>query len=96
MAHTDRQPSDKLFDDMKNAAQKVWIWNYDDEFGYVTEKLERIKPIKNYADNWYTFIGMFDSNNQMKFMEALKYQETIDFLREQRVHYGYAMPRIKE
>lgn len=96
MAHIDRQPSQRVFDDMKKAAGIVWVMNYDDTYGYVTEKLERVNQINNYADNWYTFVGMFDSNNQMKFAEQLEFQESLDFLREQRAHYGYALPRVKK
>lgn len=91
MAHTDRQPSQEVFDDIKENAKKVW-GDYDNTYGYVDEKLERIEPIHNFADNWYTFLGMMDSNNQLKLTSSLK-PETLEFLREQRVHYGYAMPR---
>lgn len=93
MAHTDRQPTQEVFDDIKQAATKVWS-TYDDTYGYATEKLNRVDSIVNYADNWYTFIGMFDSRNQAKMMLELKRDDTVVFLLDQHVHYGYSRPQF--
>lgn len=99
MAHTDRQPSDLVFNDIKVAAERTW-WNmYDshrDNEDYIIEKINHRKDIVNFADNWCGFIQQFDSKNQMIFMELVEYQETIDFLRKMAVHYSYSMPRIKK
>lgn len=92
MAHTDRQPTDKIFEDLKQNAIKVWQ-TYDDTYGYATEKIDRVNSIKNYADNWYTFLGMMDSRNQAKMMIDLQ-DETVAFLLDQHEHYGYARPRF--
>ena len=97
MAHTDRQPNDKVFNDIIQAARSTWIkGDYHEE--YIKGQMEYIDCLadQNFADNWCGLIGRMDEKNQMIFMECLKYQESIDFLRKQRVHYGYAMPRLKE
>lgn len=91
MAHIDRQPSDEIFEDIKQAAIKVWK-RYDNTYGYVDEKLDRIEPIKNYADNWWTFFGMMDSSNQLRCVSNLKKQATVDFLLEHEEHYPRIVP----
>ena len=88
MAHIDRQPSDEIFEDMRQAALSTWS-KYDDTYGYQTEKNTEVNRIQNYADNWCAFLGMMDSTNQSEFMDYLRYQETRDFLNAQRVHYSY-------
>ena len=93
MAHLEAQPTQEIFEDIKQAAVEVWN-NYDDTYGYRTEKLDRINEIKNYADNWYTFIGMFDANNQVKMMLNIKKPETKKFLEEQWIHYRYVNPVV--
>lgn len=89
MAHTDRQPSNEIFEDLKQGAIKVWN-KYDDTYGYATEKKDKVNSITNYADNWYTFLGMMDSTNQSELLTYIT-QETLDFLREQHIHYGYVI-----
>lgn len=93
MAHTDRQPSEAIFNDLKQAAKKVWE-RYDDTYGYASEKIARVNSITNYADNWYTFVGMFDSTNQQKMFLEVELDETTAFLMEQREHYMYLRPRF--
>lgn len=100
MAHIDRQPTDKVFNDIKLAAERTW-WNivrYGEpgNYDYATEKVEQREHIVNYADNWCGFVQQFDSTNQMIFMEFVEYQDTIDFLRKMSIHYSYVMPRLKK
>lgn len=98
MAHIDRQPSDEIFEDIKQAAIKVWK-RYDNTYGYVDEKLDRIEPIKNYADNWWTFLGMMDSSNQLRCFSFLEKQVTVDFIEQVETHYSIRVPynfQIKE
>lgn len=87
MAHTDRQPSNALFEDMRQAALKVWS-KYDDTYGYQTEKTTQVKAATNYADNWWTFFGMMDSTNQAELLTHLELKETREFLAEQSVYYS--------
>lgn len=91
MAHTDRQPKDDIFQDLKQAAIVIWS-RYDDTYGYATEKIDRVNSIENYADNWYTFLGMFDTQNQAKMMLEIKLDKTFDFLVVQHAHYRYVRP----
>jgi hypothetical protein len=51
---------------MKSIATDIWN-TYDNEFGYVTEKLERINGFGNIQDNAMIFYRMFDHINQGKF-----------------------------
>lgn len=94
MAHTDRQPSDEIFKDIKNAAEKVW-YTSDHHEEYIKEKVEARERIENYADNWCGFIQQFDSRNQLMFFEYLRLQASVDFLIEQHAHYSYFIPNPK-
>ena len=68
-------PSDDIFEDIKEHAIELWQ-TYDNEFGYVDEKLDRIKDLKNISDNWAYMIAMFDSNNKYKLLLSLKLEES--------------------
>lgn len=85
------EPTEKIFEDIKQAAIAVWN-TFDDTYGYRSEKLERVDSIKNYSDNWFTFISMFDFQNQYKLLNNIKDIDTITFLREQRDTYGFVSP----
>ena len=76
---THETPSDEIFNEMKDAAIKVWE-TYDNEFGYVTEKVERINSIRNYQDNVMVFYRMFDHINQYKMRNGLS-QEALDYIK---------------
>jgi hypothetical protein len=70
-------PSDKIFNEMKQAASQIWN-TYDNQFGYVDEKMSTVNNIDNIQDNAMVFYRMFDMNNQTKFRtlvsaEALNY-----------------------
>ena len=55
--------SDKTFEEIKQKAIGIWS-EYDDKYGYATEKIERVKEIKNIKDNYQYIINMFDYKNQ--------------------------------
>lgn len=74
-------PSKQIFDEMKAAAIAVWTENYSDEFGYVTEKTDRINSINNIEDNAMVFFRMFDWINQGKMMNKLG-PEAINYINE--------------
>jgi hypothetical protein len=57
--------TDKLFEELRTEAIKIWK-TYDDTYGYATEKIEYINSLSNIGDNYGTFIGMFDNDNQQK------------------------------
>lgn len=64
-------PSDEVFNDIKKNAIKIWQ-TYDNTYGYVDEKVNRIKDLKNIKDNYWTMVGMFDTFNQRKLIDAVK------------------------
>lgn len=76
-------PSKQIFDEMKAAAIAVWTENYSDEFGYVTEKTDRINSINNIEDNAMVFFRMFDWVNQGKMIDKLG-PEAINYINENR------------
>ena len=72
-------PTQEVFDEMKTIATNIWN-TYDNEHGYVTEKLNYINRIDNIQDNAMVFYRMFDNQNQETFRanasnEVLEYIE---------------------
>lgn len=61
-------PSENVFNEMIRIATSIWML-YDNQFEYVTEKLDRVNSINNYEDNVMTVYRMFDSQNQLKFRD---------------------------
>jgi len=57
--------SEKAFEEVKEKAIELWS-TYDDEFGYATEKIERVKSIDNVRDNYSVILAMFDPSNQYR------------------------------
>ncbi len=66
-----KTPSEAIFNEIKKVAKQIWTQNYSDEYGYVTEKTNRIDSITNLADNVMTCYRMFDHSNQLKMMSML-------------------------
>lgn len=75
-------PSITIFEEMKASAIAVWQ-TYDNTYGYVTEKLERINGITNVQDNAMVFYRMFDYENQARMRERLS-QDSINYINENR------------
>ena len=73
-------PSIEIFEEMKSAAIAVWQ-TYDNECGYVTEKLEYINSIRNIKDNAMVFYRMFDYENQAKMREKLS-PESLNYINQ--------------
>ena len=72
-------PSQEVFDDIKQASIKIWK-TYDNEFGYVDEKVGKIKEMKNIRDNYAFMIAMFDYFNQQKMLDLLELPESKDLV----------------
>lgn len=72
-------PSDEIFEDIKKAAITIWK-EYDDTYGYATEKVNRIKDIPNVSDNWAYMIAMFDHWNQNKLYKKVKREDTQELI----------------
>jgi len=71
-------PTDEIFEEIKQAATKVWN-TYDNQFGYVDEKVNAIKDIGNIQDNAMYMVAMFDSKNQAK-LKAILSDDANDFI----------------
>lgn len=63
-------PEDKVFEEVKQQAIKIWQ-TYDNQFGYVDEKVGRIKEMQNVSDNMMYIVAMFDIQNQAQLSKAL-------------------------
>lgn len=72
-------PSEEIFNEMINIASLIWL-QYDNEFGYVTDKLERINSLTNYEDNVMAVYRMFDHMNQSKFV-ALASKDVLEYIK---------------
>lgn len=56
-------PRDDLFEEMKRECIAQWR-TFDNSYGYVDEKVGRIKDIKNVEDNFMYMLAMFDQMGQ--------------------------------
>lgn len=56
-------PSDEIFEDMRSACIEQWQ-THDNQYGYVDEKVDRIKDIRNVSDNFMYMFTMFDMIGQ--------------------------------
>lgn len=72
-------PNQEIFDEMKLIATKIWE-GYDNTYGYVTEKLERINSFGNIQDNAMVFYRMFDVHNQQKF-RSFSSPKVLDYIK---------------
>lgn len=59
-------PTQEIFDEMKQISTEIWN-TYDNQFGYVDEKLNRINSFGNIEDNAMVMYRMFDWENQSIF-----------------------------
>lgn len=72
-------PSQEVFDEIKRAAMQLW-GAYENTYGYATEKIDRIKDIKNVEDNYAYIVAMFDSHNQRELTYLLENDEALDLV----------------
>jgi len=63
-------PSQEVFDEVKNEVINIWN-DYDDTFGYATDKINRIKNIQNIRDNFMYIMSMFDHVNIVKLRSSI-------------------------
>lgn len=64
-------PPDDVFTEIQKAAIKIWK-GYDDEFGYATSKIEKVKSLTNTGSNYMMIYQMFDANNQIKLLTSVR------------------------
>ena len=72
-------PSQEIFNEMKSLATQIWS-TYDNQYGYVTEKLSYINRIDNIQDNAMVFYRMFDNQNQETFRENAS-NEVLEYIK---------------
>lgn len=63
-------PPQEVFDEIKAAAIEIWS-EYDDTYGYASDKISRIKDIENVQDNAWYMVAMFDPMNQIKLIQRV-------------------------
>ena len=86
-------PTDEQFNELKEKA--IIIWNkYDNQFGYVDEKVNRIKDLKNIQDNFMYIVAMFDCNNQRLLAISLS-DETRKAVRDRMIDGGSPLEYIE-
>lgn len=56
-------PKDETFEEVKSEAIKIWQ-GYNDKYEYGSNKIDRIKFLKNVGDNFMYIVAMFDPSNQ--------------------------------
>lgn len=71
-------PSNEIFQEMKQVANDIWN-TYDNQYGYVDEKVSRINSIENIQDNAMVMYRMFDWMNQRKFRDMVS-TDTLDYI----------------
>ena len=79
-------PEDSQFEELKEKAIEIWN-TFDNEFGYVDEKVNAIKGITNVKDNFMYIVDMFDIENQAKLRYKLS-AETRLAVRERMISGG--------
>ena len=73
-------PAEEVFDEVKARAMELWhiVDSDNDAYGYATEKINRIKDIKNVGDNLMYMVAMFDQDNQKLLAHMLSDQARLD------------------
>lgn len=74
-------PSDAIFNTIKEASIALWK-TYDDTYGYATEKVDRIKDIKNVGDNASYMVAMFDHHNQAKLINSITDEDALSYMED--------------
>lgn len=73
-----KAPTEDIFTEMKHAATQIWR-TYDNQYGYVDEKLKIVNNLTNVEDNAMVFYRMFDSMNQAMF-KSLVSEDTRNYI----------------
>jgi len=79
-------PTDEIFNEVKEACIKVWK-TYDNEFGYVDEKVGRIQNISNVKDNLMFMVAMFDHHNKQRLSQIISEEARLAIV--DRIKSGY-------
>lgn len=77
-------PRNTLFEEVRAEAMKIW-GSYKEP--YRTEKMDRIKDLKNVSDNFMYIVAMFDMPNQTKLADNIS-PEAREAIRKQMIAGG--------
>lgn len=77
-----KAPAQEVFDEIKRASIEIWS-GYDNTYGYVDEKVGRIRDLENVSDNAWYMVAMFDPMNQAKLLSMVS-PETAELIRKAR------------
>lgn len=82
-------PSDKIFNEVKQACIDLWIERYPEETSpfYAKEKVERIEPLQNIKDNVMSIVARFDNEN-MRLLSKKLSPESREALRDRMIDGG--------
>lgn len=80
-------PLGSTFQELRDKAIELWQ-TYDNAYGYVDEKVNQIKDLANYKDNFMLIVSMFNSSNQIRLAKMLS-PETRLAIRERMISGGY-------
>jgi len=82
-------PGDEIFEEVKKKAIELWkvVDTDNDKYGYTTEKINRIKDIKNITDNTMSIVAMFSIDNQLLLAQELS-EPTREAIRERMIDGG--------
>ena len=72
------EPTQEIFNEMRKVAISIWR-DFDNRFGYATEKIKRVNSIENVSDNAMVFYRMFDHWNKQLMVSKLS-EETINYI----------------
>ena len=65
-------PSQEIFDDIKQGAIKVWSTYSESSPDYAQEKLSRVERLSNANGDWVVLVQMFDPHNQIRLYNLLE------------------------
>jgi hypothetical protein len=72
------EPTNEVFNEMRKAAISIWR-DYDNRFGYATEKIKRVNSMENISDNAMVFYRMFDHWNKQLMVSKLS-EDAINYI----------------
>ena len=86
-------PTEEEFAELKEKAIEIWK-EYDDTYGYASEKINAIKDIRNIKDNFMYMVAMFGISNQGKLADKLS-EKTTKAVRDRMIDGGNEPKYIK-
>jgi hypothetical protein len=76
------KPSDEIFQEIITASERIWRERYSDEFGYVSEKVERLYSLENEDyDSVLIAYRMFDPWNKLLLISLLS-EDAVKYIKE--------------